>query len=908
MGIFLKLKLKILSPIICLGFLAFPLTAFAQSRIYNIKIEGTDAVTALNDLAIQTEHPLLFNYNQVKNYHVNSLKGNYTLQQALTLILRDTGLSGNLTKRDVIAISLNSENLTQVKEIPMKFKGKTKGLVNTAASAALLAATSTALPAKAQEAPKSNALDEIVVTAQKREEGITEVPVALTVLSADQIEASNSGDIESLANLVPSLTLRKNNTVRNSGAFIRGIGTVTFSVVADPSVSTVVDGVVLSRSGQAFGELYDLERVEVLRGPQGTLFGKNASAGVINLTTKGATDEFEGNVNLSYFEGGEAKAKASISGPITDRLKGRLTGSFGQYDGPDRNIFDSNRDDVEPGTERPGGENDEVFDNSIRVNGYRRAGVRGILEYEASDNLDLKLIGEYYEANDTCCAQIVTPENPDGTPNVAAIANNRDVSIDNDFITRNLNENYSTSLQADWDLGSHTLTSISAFRQFRDIEIADGDGASSVDFVREGDFTGLGSFRQAAAGDQTVKQYSQEFRLASQTDGPLQYQLGAFYWNVSNDRIFSRASTTCIDTTLPTLPNGQRPCAIGQSTFQDVAATADITAGFESLAFFGQGTYDLTERLKLIAGLRFTHDVVEFTHERINPSMLGAPGIRQEDFAAEDRTTNDEISGRAGLQYELNDNWQAYATYARGYKGPAFNVTFSLRESRLPVVGPENANSFEVGLKGTAFDGALYAGLSAYHVEYLGFQASNFILVNGVTSSNLTNAGDVITKGIELDFIANVTDELKLVGGFALGSAEFSRINVVEGTETENRSIAEDQNVSFAPDFRASISANYYKELDNLPFNFKANTSFSYTGEQFSSLGERPQEFLDARYLWDATLGITNKNETLGLDFIIKNILDNEYATNSRRSAGSLFTIIPRGANRYAGVKLSANF
>ena len=887
----MKLKLTILTPFVCLGLLALPVNAFAGSVSYDIKINATDAATALNNLAIQTEHPLLFNYSQVKDYQVNSLEGNYTLQQALSLILRDTGLTGSLSNREVISISLKSESVTQKKEIPMNFKGKTKELVNTAASAALLTA-STTLPAIAQEAPRTRALDEIVVTAQKREEGITEVPVALTVLSADQIEASNSGDIESLANLVPSLTLRKNNTVRNSGAFIRGIGTVTFSVVADPSVSTVVDGVVLARSGQAFGELYDLERIEVLRGPQGTLFGKNASAGVINLTTKGATDEFEGNVNLSYFQGGEAKAKASISGPITDRIKGRLTGSFGQFDGPDRNIFDAIPEDG--------------FEDSIRVNGYRRAGVRGILEVEASDNLDLKIIGEYYEANDTCCAQIATPALPDGTPNVDIIANNRDTSIDNDFITRNINENFSASVQADWDLGHHTLTSISAFRQFRDVEIADGDGFSRVTSIRDGDNVGPGSFSQSAVGDQTVNQYSQEFRLASEFDGPLQYQLGAFYWNVRNDRTFSRAGTVCTDTTLATLPNGVRPCSPGLSTFVNTSATADITAGFDSLAFFGQGTYDITDRLKFIGGVRYTYDEVQFTHQRINPTNVGAPGIIANNFAAEDRTTNGELSGRAGLQYEINDNWQGYATYARGYKGPAFNVTFSLSPSRLPVVGPENANSFEVGVKGTAFDGRLFAALNAYHVEYIGYQASNFILVNGVPSSNLTNAGDVITKGFELDFIANVTDDLTLTGGAAIGSAEFSRFDVIP--EVENPNSLEGQNVSFAPDFRASISANYYKELPNLPFNFRANTSFSYTGSQFANLGERPQEFLDERYIWDATLGVTNKEDTLSLDFIIKNILDNEFATNSRSSSGTLFTIIPREANRFVGVKLSAGF
>ena len=155
--------------------------------------------------------------------------------------------------------------------------------------------------------------------------------------------------------------------------------------------------------------------------------------------------------------------------------------------------------------------------------------------------------------------------------------------------------------------------------------------------------------------------------MASETDGPLQYQLGAFYWNVRNDRRFTRSGRPCIDTTLPTLANGVRPCAANLSTFITPQATADITAGFDSLAFFGQGSYDLTDRLSVIAGLRYTYDKIQFTHQRINPTNVGAPGIRSENFAATDEETNSEISGRFGFQYEVSDNWQAYATYARGY-------------------------------------------------------------------------------------------------------------------------------------------------------------------------------------------------------------------------------------------------
>ena len=143
-------------------------------------------------------------------------------------------------------------------------------------------------------------IEEITVTAQKREENITDVPVAVSVLGQQQIDGSFSNNMEDLQALVPSVSFRTGNTTRNSALTVRGIGTISFSVAAEPSVSTVVDNVVLGRSGQAFGDLYDLERVEVLRGPQGTLFGKNASAGVVNITTRRPGEELEGYISGTF--------------------------------------------------------------------------------------------------------------------------------------------------------------------------------------------------------------------------------------------------------------------------------------------------------------------------------------------------------------------------------------------------------------------------------------------------------------------------------------------------------------------------------------------------------------------------------------------------------------------------------
>ena len=183
--------------------------------------------------------------------------------------------------------------------------------------AALLGGTAiafaTATPAMAQ-------VEEIVVTAQKVEENVQDVPIAITAVSGDALTAAGTTSLENLGQLVPSVTFRKGTTNANSAVVLRGVGTISFSIAAEPSVSTVVDGVVLSRSGQAFADLVEIERLEVLRGPQGTLFGKNASAGLINVVSKGGSDTFEGEVTAEYYQGDEVRTRATVAGPLAENL------------------------------------------------------------------------------------------------------------------------------------------------------------------------------------------------------------------------------------------------------------------------------------------------------------------------------------------------------------------------------------------------------------------------------------------------------------------------------------------------------------------------------------------------------------------------------------------------------------
>ena len=366
----------------------------------------------------------------------------------------------------------------------------------------------------AQEAEKEEdkGFETITVTAQKRVENLNEVPIAVSVLREEQINSAFSSNIEGLQALVPSVSFRKGNTTRNSAITIRGVGTISFSVAAEPSVSTVVDGVVLGRSGQAFVDLYDLDRIEVLRGPQGTLFGKNASAGVVNITTKRPSDEFEGSFEATLFQDNEYRLKTSVTGPLNDNVSGSLTVLKSEFDGYINNVY-----------------------NNETVSGYDKEGVRAMLDIEASSDTDILFIFENVSSNDSCCADLeLTPSgrhdseaSPDSNITIPGDFDLDQRQVDHDFETRTLDETTAFSIQVDKELGDHQLTSITAYRSWNNTEF------------REGDFTSTAGdsilpvfgvpFQLHDIGAQEWDQISQELRIASPTGEALDYQAG-FFW------------------------------------------------------------------------------------------------------------------------------------------------------------------------------------------------------------------------------------------------------------------------------------------------------------------------------------------------------------------------------------------
>jgi iron complex outermembrane receptor protein len=745
----------------------------------------------------------------------------------------------------------------------------------------------------ASAAPAFAQVEEIIVTAQKVEENVQDVPIAIAAVSAERLQQAGVISLESISTVVPSVTFRKGTTSANSAIVMRGVGTISFSVAAEPSVSTVVDGVVLSRSGQAFMDLVDLQRLEVLRGPQGTLFGRNASAGLVNIVSKGGTDTLEAEFNADWFEGEEYRLRAALSGPIGENLSARLTGFYGSFDGNITNIF--------------GGKNE-------KVNGYDRWGLRGIMDYDDGGNT-VRLIADYYKADDDCCVDVTGASRGAaqdallGLPDGVAIGEEQRF-VNNDLVTRTQDQQWSLTATGDFEVtDTHTLSVVLGYRNWENTENRDGDFLPRA-ITTAGQLHDFGTVK--------TEQVSAEIRLASDQTKPFFYQIGAFAWQSDNSQDFTRRGVTCTTSTLAALPGGAIPCNYADTVntlFPFATSRSDVRS--QNYALFGQATYQITEQLSLTGGLRYTWDDLNFTHTRApaqnatNGAPVAGPGTNLNPAGglisaggngtntSRGETTNNNLSGRAAIQFKPSEDIMFYGSYTRGYKGPAFNVFFNHTAPNNAVpISEELSDSFEIGAKTQFLDNRVQLNLAAFTVEYDGFQANNFIVVNGATISNLTNAGTVKSEGFEADLIVNPVDGLNLRASAAYADARVKEFNP---NPTTNAPDARNGTVlPLAPKFTYTIGGDYTRELGAVTMYL--NTDYRHTSTQYSDLGQSPTTRIDPYGIWNASLGFSDPDDKYRVTFHARNITDESYVLLNIENGRRLQ--IPRDADRYFGVSL----
>lgn len=727
-------------------------------------------------------------------------------------------------------------------------------------------------PAPADEVP-----GEIVVTAQKRSQRLQDVPIAVSVISGAAIAAQGGVNIENAQYLVPSLTFRKSGTSINQSLFLRGVGTSTFSIAGEPSVSTVLDGVVYSRAGEAFADLVDIERIEVLRGPQGTLFGKNASAGVVNIVSRRPERDFGGFVEAGYFTEDEYRGRLALNVPLGENVRSRVTGFYTRWDGNIRN---------------------ETVDRT--VNGFKRYGMRGIVVADVTPDLQVTLIGDWRRAKDDCCAEVI------GTlpNNLAAGAlpeprGDRSRRIRQNLVTRTDEESYGFSAQVDGSIGEHTVTSITAYRNYKNDETRDGD------FLPQA-FVGFNELHDF--GPQSGATVTQELRLTSPNNQPLEYVLGGFFSRAESERTFTRNDIVCTVTPARTVLT---PCgSAGVNPATRPTGTATFGSVFNNLAAFGQGTFSVTERLRLIGGLRYTHDELSVDHVRVSP--LTGPGIQPNFGPFIARTSKDNLSGRAGVQFEFSRASTAYATYARGYKGPAYNVFFNLTQVGTNVIDAETVDSFEAGLKNTLLGGRLVINLAGYYAKYKNFQANNLDVAAGVVVTRFTNAGDVSTRGAELDLIFQPVADLNISGGLAYTDAQVDEFRVPPGG---NPAVVVPSGTAlpYAPKLKATLGLDYRFRTGG-PVDVTFGAQGSYQSKQFSLLeanaAVREAATIEEYALVDVSVALVDPADGFRLMFQVRNLFDKSFAAaiSSGGPGGSYRYIIPREADRYYGVTGRVNF
>ena len=747
---------------------------------------------------------------------------------------------------------------------------------------------------------RENPIEVITVTAQKQEQNLLDVPVAVTLLNREQIDTAFAANIEDLQSKVPSLSFRKGNTTRNSALTLRGIGTISFSIAAEPSVSTVIDGVVLGRSGQAFSGLYDIERIEVLRGPQGTLFGKNASAGVVNIITREPDQDFSATLTTSYFQQDEYRVNARLSGPLSDKLFGSLSLLRAGFDGHLNNVY-----------------------RRTRAEGYRHQGARSVLQYlDDNKQREVKFILEHFDADDTCCTDIeglpggfnddseAAPDSRGIVDGVADIdlAQRR---IDHDFTTKTLDKTSAVSLHIDQEYKQHHISAISAYRRWENTEIREGDFSSTGGKNPQAvDFSNV-HFQLHDIGPQSWQQFSQEFRLSSANHAPghqgNQYQLGAFFWYQKVDRNFTRFASCQNDKGQNQEILAAHPDLTCLAT-DIVDARADMSSKFINYALYGGGEYTLADNLALLYGLRFGHDKTSYRHQRLNHDPWGRAGVgvqgRSHDTQLKGETHDNKLSMKFGARYNLSDTTRVYGHWSQGYKGPGFNVYYNMKPTETGEIDAEQSDAFELGFKYRKNGLLLTSAL--FYSQFTGFQANNFDCSTGVCITRLTNAGDVSTRGLEADFVWQAGDNLEFYGGISLVEAQIDKFNCPQGVACSARSGLE---VPFSPDRKYSIAASYYLATEATQIRF--NTSYTYTGEQYAELPDNegvfdPAALLPSYGLWNAGIEFSFADDKYRLTLIGKNLADNSY-TNTYSGSGYRYKI-PRNADRYFGLSLQVNF
>jgi iron complex outermembrane receptor protein len=636
------------------------------------------------------------------------------------------------------------------------------------ASAAWLMST----PAFAEKAAQGDTLDEIVVTAQRHAEVLQTVPIAIAAFNSKMLQRSGLQGTLDLQQRIPSLVMTTNATLGQP--YLRGVGTDIINIGTDPSIAVYEDGVYQARAVASVSEFNDVERVEVVMGPQGTLFGRNATGGALSIITKDPTDKLEGSANLQLGTYMHIRASSMLNAPVSDMVDVRVSGFYDYHDGYSKNL---------------------TLDK--RTDGVNVWGARGKIRLKLNENLTFTIAGEHSDDKSTRnLAPVVNPNlfSPavnvfGGLPNTDPREVRNDVQDDVEVIQSKI------SGTLVWNLDGVQLKSITAYNStVNNINKLDID-ATEVDFAWDTLF-------------EHSRVFSQELQLSSNGDGPLQWVGGLYYLHESATQLFK------IRLNVPPLPGTPD----GILDFNSANKT-------NAYAAFGQASYRLGQ-LRVTAGLRYSHEKKDssFVQTITDPydvlSPFGSVVINNPQSKGWNAWTP-----KAGLDYFINDDVMLYVGASRGFKSGGTNL-----QGSGELFEPETLWNYEGGIKATWLGGKLRTNLAAFYYDYKNLQVNVF---NGGTSV-VTNVPKAKIKGFEANVTALPLPDLSIDLGLALLDAKIG--NLI--TLNPNTGLLQDVSHNYLPRApKTSLTAGVEYTLPNQDngrftlrgeMKYQSNTYFSF--------------------------------------------------------------------------------
>jgi iron complex outermembrane recepter protein len=687
------------------------------------------------------------------------------------------------------------------------------------------------------------ALEEIVVTATKRATNLQDTPVTVNAFDSSTIQEAGINNASDLANSTPSLSVNSNTSPFTARLTIRGIGTAQTDPALEPSVGMFVDGVYVGRSGLGMSDLTDIERIEVLQGPQGTLYGKNTNAGAISITTKTPNlEEYEGYVETSIGNYDMKKITVAASGPITDTLGFRLSGNVNQQDGYLEN--ETGNDD----------------------NGADDWNMIGKILWQPTDDLSIQLNVSHIERDTDCCGSdplhSTFVQTELANQGLTVLKNdNKDYKISNDVDTAFEMEADAVSLVVDYDLAMGSIKSITSWDDYEynstyDVDQSQLDILTITDEYNEGD------------------SFSQEFRFSSETDGDIDYQAGIFYYEQTTQRGDGSSAVEIGDdfNTVAAQALGAGALVNFMSQSGDYATSKHVWET-ETLAIFGQATWHATDSLHITAGLRWTDE--EKDADLFSETFTTAPDgiwpggpqagepiakIIEGIFTPVDAKLSRRSINKDWLlnvSYDLNEDTMIFASASTGSKSGGFNGVNGTADER--EFEDEKTRSYELGIKTTLLDSRLRVNASAFLTEVDNYQQQ--VQLETGAGTTVRNEGALEVNGIDLNIDALPLPNLTLSAGLLY----LNKYEITEGA-------SEGDELSYSAELSGNFAATYAVPVaDGTAY---ARFDYSFKGDHFTVVGsdyEQDIENINLKMGW--------RNDNWNISVWGKNLKDEAYAS-----------------------------